>query len=122
MRGLITAAVVAFGASAAPAQAADVSISNFAFMPPSITITEGDAVKWTWAGPDTNHSVTASSGQAESFDSDPSGTPFTIDHPKGFTFSHTFNTPGTFTYFCKVHSYMTGKVTVTLPGGGPPPD
>jgi len=122
MRGLITAAVVALGVFAAPAQAADVTISNFSFMPSSITIGQGDTVKWTWAGPDTNHSVSANSGQTESFDSDPSGTAFTINHPQGFTFSHTFNTAGTFTYFCKVHSYMTGKVTVNLPGGGSPPD
>jgi plastocyanin len=122
MRGLITAAVVALGAAAAPAQAADVSIANYSFMPSSITIAQGDTVKWTWAGPDTNHSVTAGSGQADSWDSDPSGTALTINHPKGDTFSHTFNTTGTFTYFCKVHSYMTGKVMVVLPGSGPPPD
>jgi plastocyanin len=122
MRGLITAAAVAFGAFAAPAQAADVSISNFSFMPSSITIAQGDTVKWTWAGPDTNHSVTADSGQADSWDSDPTGTAFTINHTTGDTFSHTFNTTGTFTYHCKVHSSMTGKVTVILPGSGPPPD
>jgi plastocyanin len=122
MRGLITPAVIAFGVLAAPAHAADVSIKNFSFMPSAITVTQGDTVKWTWAGPDTNHSVTANSGQAESWDSDPTGTPVTINHTTGDTFSHTFNTTGTFTYFCKVHSYMTGKVTVVLPGSGPPPD
>jgi plastocyanin len=117
MRGLITAAVVAFGAFAAPAQAADVSISNFSFMPSSISITQGETVNWTWAGPDTNHSVTSKSGQAESFDSDPGKTPSSLDHPPGDTFSHTFNTPGTFTYLCKVHSFMTGKVVVNGPPG-----
>src|SRR3954463_532411 len=117
MRGLITLTVLAFGALAAPAQAADVSISNFAFMPPSITIGQGDTVKWTWAGPDTNHSVTAKAGQADSFDSDPGRTPSSLDHPPGSTFSHTFNTPGTFSYICKVHSFMTGKVVVNGPPG-----
>jgi plastocyanin len=117
MRGLITAAVIALGAAAAPAQAADVSISNFSFMPSSITIAQGDSVKWTWAGPDTNHSVTAKAGQADSFDSDPGKTPTSLDHPPGSTFSHTFNTPGTFSYFCKVHSFMTGKVVVNGPPG-----
>ena len=117
MRGLITAAVVALGAAAAPAQAADVSISNFAFMPSSITIAQGDSVTWTWAGPDTNHSVTSKSGQADSFDSDPGKTPTSLDHPPGDTFSHTFNTPGTFSYICKVHSFMTGKVVVNGPPG-----
>jgi plastocyanin len=117
MRGLITAAAIALGAAAAPAQAADVSISNFSFMPSSITIAQGDTVKWTWAGPDTNHSVTSKAGQAESFDSDPGKTPSSLDHPPGSTFSHTFNTPGTFSYICKVHSFMTGKVVVNGPPG-----
>ena len=117
MRGLITLAVLAFGASAAPAQAADVTIQNFSFMPASVTIGQGDSVTWTWAGPDTNHSVTAKSGQADPFDSDPGKTPSSLDHPPGDTFSHTFNTPGTFMYICKVHSFMTGKVIVKAPGG-----
>src|SRR3954447_5461539 len=117
MRGLITAAIVALGAAAAPAQAADVSISNFSFMPSSITITQGDSVKWTWAGPDTNHSVTSKAGQPDSFDSDPGKTPSSLDHPPGSTFSHTFNTPGAFSYSCKVHSFMTGKVVVNGPPG-----
>src|SRR2546423_2726988 len=98
MRGLITPALIAFGALAAPAHAADVTIRNYSFMPSSITIAQGDTVKWTWAGPDTNHSVTADSGQADSWDSDPMGTPLTINHSAGATFSHTFNTTGTFTY------------------------
>ena len=126
MRGLITAAVIAFGAAAAPAQAADVTISNFQFMPASITIAQGDTVKWTWSGPDTNHSVTSRPGQADSFDSDPGNTPSSLDHPPGDTFSHTFNTPGGFSYICKVHSNMVGRVMVNGPGGpggqDPPPD
>ena len=117
MRGLITLAVIALGALAAPARAADVTIQNFSFMPSSITIAQGDTVKWTWAGPDTNHSVTSNPGQVDSFDSDPGRTPSSLDHPPGDTFSHTFNTPGTFTYLCKVHSFMTGKVVVNGPAG-----
>src|SRR5437764_7756186 len=117
MRGLITLTAIALGVVAAPAQAADVTIKNFSFMPSSITIAQGDAVKWTWAGPDTNHSVTSTAGQADSFDSDPGKTPSSLDHPPGDTFSHTFNTPGTFTYMCKVHSFMTGKVVVNGPTG-----
>jgi plastocyanin len=122
MRGLMTLTAVAFGVLVTPAQAADVTIKNYSFMPSAITIAQGDTVKWTWAGPDTNHSVTADSGQADSWDSDPTGTALTINHSTGDTFSHTFNTAGTFTYHCKIHSYMTGKVTVVLPGSGPPPD
>ena len=123
MRGafITTAALLAFGA--APAQAADVHISNFAFSPTPITIAQGDTVTWHWDGPDTNHSVTSDPGQADSFDSDPGKTPTAADHPPTDTFDHTFNTPGSFTYICKVHSFMTGKVVVQAPGGGgPPPD
>src|SRR5690349_2139394 len=119
---VIPATLLALGAAAAPASAADVSISNFAFNPASVTINQGDSVTWTWAGPDTNHSVTSEPNQADSFDSDPGRTPSSADHLPGSTFAHTFNTPGTFTYMCKVHSFMTGKVVVNGPNGEPPPD
>ena len=123
MRGvLISATLLLLGASAAPAQAADVTISNFSFSPTPITITQGDTVTWHWAGPDTNHSVTSDASQADSFDSDPTHAPLSTDHPPGDTFDHQFNTPGTFTYHCQVHSSMHGKVIVNAPGGGPPPD
>ena len=123
MRGaLISATLLVLGAAAAPAQAADVTIANFAFSPTPITIAQGDTVTWHWAGPDTNHSVTSDPMQADSFDSDPMRAPLSTDHPPGDTFDHKFDTPGTFSYHCQVHSSMHGKVVVTAPGGGPPPD
>jgi plastocyanin len=119
---LSAASIGAFGVLAAPATAADVTIRNFAFSPTPVTIAQGDTVTWHWAGPDTNHSVTSDPNQADSFDSDPLKNPTPADHPPGDTFDHTFNTAGSFTYFCKVHTGMHGKVVVTAPGGGPPPD
>jgi plastocyanin len=119
---VIPATLLALGATAGPAAAADVTISNFSFSPTPITITQGDTVAWHWAGPDTNHSVTSDPHQADSFDSDPAGPPNSLTHPPGSTFDHTFNTSGTFTYICKVHSFMTGKVIVNGPNGEPPPD
>jgi plastocyanin len=120
---LISAAAIGLlGVAAAPASAADVTIKDFAFSPASLTIAPGDTVTWHWAGPDTNHSVTSDPNQADSFDSDPMRSPLSTDHPPGDTFDHTFNTPGTFTYFCKVHTSMTAKVVVATPGSGPPPD
>src|SRR3954453_24066332 len=114
MRGALATSALLFGlATAAPAQAADVTIQNFAFSPTPVTIAQGDTVTWHWAGPDTNHSVTSDANQADSFDSDPIRPPLSADHPPGDTFDHVFNTPGTFTYFCKVHSSMHGKVVVT---------
>ena len=70
-----------------------------------LTVATGDTVVWTWVGAQSDHSVTADAGQAESFDSG-SG------HAKGFTFSHVFAKAGVFTYHCTVHAAMTGKVTV----------
>jgi plastocyanin len=118
----MAAAVLALLAFAAPASAAnkDVSVANFAFAPPTVTVAQGDTVTWTFAGPDLNHTVTASPHQAETFDSDP-GTAQPL-HTPGSTFVHAFNTPGTFTYVCKVHGFMQGKVIVTGPGGAAPPD
>src|SRR3954453_10091625 len=123
MRGALATVAVLFALGPPPAaQAADVHISDFSFSPTPVTIAQGDTVTWHWDGPDTNHSVTSDPNQPDSFDSDPGRTPTSADHLPGSTFAHTFNTPGTFTYLCKVHSFMTGKVNVTLPGGGAPPD
>jgi plastocyanin len=122
MRGaLLSALAVALGVPAAPALAADVTISNFSFDPTPVTIAQGETVTWHWAGPDTNHSVTSDPKLADSFDSDPDRPPTAADHVPGDTFDHRFDTPGTFTYVCKVHSFMTGKVVVQAPGGGAPP-
>jgi plastocyanin len=119
---VIPTTLLALGAMAAPAAAADVTIKNFAFTPSTVTIAQGEAVTWTWAGPDTNHSVTSDPNQADSWDTDPNAPPTSLTHPPGSTFEHVFNTSGTFTYFCKVHPSMTGKVIVNGPGGEPPPD
>jgi plastocyanin len=116
MRRLALGACLTLGALTAPAWAAtsDVSVANFQFSPSRVDIQPGDTVTWRFAGPDTDHSVTSDPGQAESFDSDPgNSSPL---HRLGDTFSHTFTTPGTYTYFCKVHPFMTGRVVVRAPG------
>src|SRR5688572_27978802 len=89
-----------------------VEIAFQAYSPADAEVIVGDSVVWTWTGPDTNHSVTSDPGQADRFDSDPTGTPA---HPAGDTFVHTFNEVGTFRYHCRVHPTMTGKVVVTDP-------
>jgi len=88
------------GGQTAPASAA-VSISNFAFDPGVLEIAAGTTVTWT-NNDGANHTVTADDG---SFDSGSFGS--------GATFSFTFDTPGTFTYHCDIHSNMTGSVVVT---------
>jgi plastocyanin len=99
-----------------PARAAktyDVKIADFAFAPANVSIRLGDVVKWSWTGADVNHSVTSTNGQAEQFESHPGLKIGEITKaPAGGTFSHTFTHEGSFTYFCRVHPGMTGKVTV----------
>jgi plastocyanin len=114
---LVVALLVMPALLAAPAEAANVAVGNGStFTPSSTTVVQGDTVTWDWVGPDTNHSVTSDPGQAESFDSDPTPPLTGIDHPKGFTFAHTFSQLGSFSYVCRVHSFMTGKVRVVPPG------
>lgn len=112
-------------ALAGPALPADreVGISGFRFSPDEVQVDPGDTVTWRYNGPDTNHSVTSQPpGQAEEFDSDPGRMPRNEDHPIGTSFKHTFTKSGTFTYFCKVHPSMRGRVIVSgAPAGGPPP-
>lgn len=114
-------ALLALATLAAPAPAAtrDVSVSSFVFAPATVEIAPGDTVKWTFAGPGTNHSTTSDGGQAESWDSDPMNP--SPNHTIGDTFSKTFNATGSFLYGCKVHASMRGTVKVVAPGQAPPP-
>jgi plastocyanin len=121
MRRLVAAMTMAGALAAAPV-AADpghgpirVEIGANAFTPTDLRIVEGDLVIWEWRGPDTNHSVTADDGQTFTFDSDPEGTPA---HEVGATYAVTFDQPGTWSYHCKVHPGMTGRVTVVSAGPG----
>jgi plastocyanin len=77
-----------------------VSMVDFSFSPGSTTIHVGDTVTWTNTGKQA-HSATADN---HSFDTGLLRT--------GQSGSHTFNTPGTFTYFCIVHPYMHGTIVV----------
>lgn len=88
-----------------PAAAAETSVDivDFAFSPSAVTVDAGDTVVWTNTGA-APHTATSDAGQADSWDSGTLGT--------GQTFSHTFSTPGTFTYFCAIHPFMRGTVTV----------
>jgi plastocyanin len=99
-----------------------ITIADLQYQPSTVTIYTGDTVAWTWAGPDTNHSVTSDDGSAQAFDSDPGKTSDQVNHAVGDGFSVIFNKVGTYSFHCKVHSFMTGTITVQdLPGGLPPP-
>ncbi len=95
-----TKAATSQATAAGTAQPGAVTISDFKFTPPSITVKVGDTVVWTNNGPST-HTATADDG---SFDSG--------NMAQGKTFSHTFQTAGTFSYHCTVHPFMTAQVVV----------
>jgi plastocyanin len=81
-----------------------VSIQNFAFNPPNITITPGTTVTWT-NNDSAPHTVTADDG---SFDSE------TLQ--PGESFSLRFDSAGTFPYHCEIHPFMKGSITVSKKG------
>lgn len=85
--------------------AAEVSVEivDFAFSPSAISVDAGDTVVWTNIG-GAPHTSTSDAGQAEAWDSGALTT--------GQRFSHTFSSPGTFTYFCAFHPFMRAAITV----------
>ncbi len=77
-----------------------VSIQNFAYQPANMQVRVGTTVTWTNQD-NVPHSVTFKNGMKDS------GL-----LSQGQSFSYTFNTPGTYQYYCTVHPYMVATVTV----------
>ena len=83
-----------------------VSMQNEAFNPKDTTVPMGTTVTWT---NNDNITHTVVSGVPGS----PDGLFNSGNMSKNQTFSYTFNTKGTFKYYCSVHpAIMTGTVTV----------
>jgi amicyanin len=82
--------------------AVKVSIDNFVFEPKELVVTAGTTVTWVNTD-DVPHTATSTASPAL-FDSKALDT--------NDTFSFEFKAAGTYSYFCKVHPYMTGKVVV----------
>ncbi|MFH1094848.1 MAG: cupredoxin family copper-binding protein [Candidatus Micrarchaeota archaeon] len=90
--------------SPSPAQAAGtatVQISGFSFQPAELTVVQGTVIIWTNQD-SVSHTATADDG---TFDSGTLG--------QGQSWSHAFDTPGTYSYHCAIHPSMTGKIIVT---------
>ena len=79
-----------------------VKIANMAFSPATLTIHAGTTVTWV------NYD-----GDAHSVESRDKAFPSSPLLNTGDKYSYTFTTPGTYTYYCAVHAYMTGKIVVT---------
>ncbi len=93
------AAATLTGCAGADVPDAVIEISNVQFSPMDATVEVGDTVEWRFDDGGLLHQV----GSPGEFDSGITG--------EG-TFSHTFDRPGTYTYTCSIHPYMTGTVTV----------
>jgi amicyanin len=78
-----------------------VAIAGMQFQPATIRVKAGDEVTWTNSAA-MPHTVTGSEhGEISSARLD-----------QGSIFSHTFEEPGTYTYYCALHPSMTGTVIV----------
>src|SRR6476659_497275 len=105
---LNSAAVLFFSTWGSPAASTNVSYGSFFFNPPIVRITAGDTVNWTGGG---GHTLLGTSA-------DP------ICGGGLLPCSHTFNTPGNYTYLCTVGNHaalgMTGLVVVVAAPNLPP--
>jgi plastocyanin len=91
-------AVTDTGATA-PVMEAAIEIADFAFGPADVTVAVGGTV--TWTNTDNQAHTATSSGN---FD--------TGSIAAGASASVTFDAPGTFTYICSFHPFMTATITV----------
>jgi plastocyanin len=78
----------------------EVSIKDMAFSPSSLTVSAGTTVKFT-NNDGVTHTVTSNTSV---FDSG--------SLSAGNTYSFTFSTAGTYPYYCKIHTSMTGTIVV----------
>jgi plastocyanin len=101
---LVAAVLLPHHLSAAPAASqAAVTIDNFSFKDPVITVTAGTTITWS-NNDDIPHTVTADDGPPPTFRSHALDT--------GDHFARLFDKPGTYRYFCSLHPKMRGTVIV----------
>ena len=98
--GPVVGAMLALGAVAAQDATNVVTIDNFTFTPPELTVAVGTTVKWV-NHDDIPHLVV---NKDKAFRSKALDT--------GDSFSYTFASAGTFDYFCALHPHMVGKIIV----------
>ena len=79
---------------------AEVRIKDYIYDARELTINKGTSVTWT-NDDSAAHTVTA---RDKAFDSG------NMDGGQGFTF--TFETAGTYDYYCRIHSQMSGRIVV----------
>ena len=98
--GPIVGAMLAAASVAAQDATNVITIDNFTFTPPELTVAVGTTVKWV-NHDDIPHTVANKDKafRSQALDTDDS-------------YSFTFTSAGTFDYFCGLHPHMVGKITV----------
>jgi len=82
----------------------------------NVTITSGTTITWTNTGASTHTTTSCDSGHVSTTGC-PGGNTSTEVWDSGIlnggaTYSHTFNTKGTFAYYCTLHPWMHGEIIV----------
>ena len=103
MPGMTMSGTAGGGAPAAPVGGNTVMIQNFAFAPAALVVKVGTTVTWTNRDTDA-HTVTSQGGNGGPLASAALST--------GQSYSYTFTKPGTYSYLCTIHPFMTATVTV----------
>ncbi|MFC4359787.1 halocyanin domain-containing protein [Halobium salinum] len=87
---------------------ADGNGGSYGFGPAAIAVAPGTTVRWEWTGRGGGHDVVATDGS------------FASEYLSGSdkVFSHTFETPGLYTYVCRPHATMGMKGAVFVVGDG----
>ena len=110
MRALAAALLVLLAApAAARAEEVQAGIAFAAFQPPDIQVLAGDTVTWI------NDSVRAHTVNADD------GSWSSPELVAADRFSHTFDTPGSVPFYCRLHAFMRGQVDVARLLIDPPP-
>jgi uncharacterized protein (TIGR03118 family) len=83
-----------------PQMTSPVQIANFSFAPVKLEVATGTEVTWT-NRQNVEHDVTADNNQY-----------FSETLGVNQSYSHTYSTPGTYTYHCSIHPFMKATVVV----------
>jgi plastocyanin len=92
-------------AQAAGPSGATVNVVNNSFQPSTLTVDAGTTVTWRWGTGAVNHNVMPTGTEPPG-----SGPPSSAPD----SYQHTFNTPGTYNYFCEVHQGVGMEGTITV--------
>jgi halocyanin-like protein len=77
---------------------------NFAFRPPAVRISSGTRVTWEWTGEGGQHNVVHEGGDFES----------ELASSGDTTYERTFDSTGTWLYFCRPHKSLEMKGAVVV--------